>query len=104
MINNLNHKEVSGVDSPSLPRNQIKRTTGQPPLAKEGNGVSVRIDSEFVTMRYYPSMYDWLEFQCSIWVWEGGSLPSPEDPRIALSAERYTAPSDKFETSHPVYG
>ncbi len=102
MIGNLHHQEVAGVFGPSLLRHQMLRTMDEARVAMERNGVSIRIASEIVTKRCYPSIYDWLEFQCGIWAWRGGSLPSPDDPRLSIFAERYTTPSGEIETTHHV--
>ena len=102
MIGNLHHQEVAEVFGPGLRRNQMIRTLDQARVAMERNGVSIRIASEIVTHRYYPSIYHWLEFQCGLWAWSGGSLPSPDDPRLALFAERFTTPSGEIETTHHV--
>ena len=64
MIGNLHHQEVAEVFGPGLRRNQMIRTLDQARVAMERNGVSIRIASEIVTHRYYPSIYHWLEFQC----------------------------------------
>ena len=102
MIGNLHHQEVAEVFGPRLVRNQMIRTLDQARVAMERNGVSIRIASEIVTHRHYPSIYDWLEFQCGIWAWSGGPLPPPDDPRLALFAERFTIPSGEIETTHHV--
>ena len=102
MIGNLHHQEVAAVFGPGVPRNEMVRTMDQARVAMERNGVSIRIASEIVTKRYYPSIYDWLQFQCGIWAWGGGPLPSADDPRLALFAERYTTPSGEIETTHHV--
>ena len=102
MIGDLHHQEAAELFGPGIRRNQMIRTLDQARVAMERNGVSIRIASEIVTNRYYPSIYHWLEFQCGIWAWSGGSLPSPDDARIALFAERYTTPSGEIETTHHV--
>ena len=102
VIGNLHHQEVNAVFGPSLPRHQMLRTMDETRVAMERNGVSIRIASEIVTKRYYPSIYDWLEFQCGIWAWGGGPLPSPDDPRLALFAERNTTTTGEIETTHHV--
>ena len=102
MIGNLHHQEVSALFGPGLPHHQMIRTVDEARVAMERNGVSIRIASEIVTKRYYPSVYDWLEFQCGIWAWGGGPLPSPDDPRLALFAERNTTASGEIETTHHV--
>ena len=102
MIGNLHHQEVSALFGPGLPHHQMIRTVDEARVAMERNGVSIRIASEIVTKRYYPSIYDWLEFQCGIWAWGGGPLPSADDPRLALFAERNTTESGEIETTHHV--
>ena len=102
MIGNLHHQEVGELFGPRQPRHQMIRTLEQARVAMERNGVSIRLASEIVEKRYYPNIYEWLQFQCSIWAWSGGSLPSPDDVRLALFAERNTTPSGEIETTHHV--
>ncbi len=102
VIGNLHHQEVNAVFGPTTPRHQMIRTLDEVRVAMERNGVSIRIASETVTKRYYPSIYDWLSFQCGIWAWGGGPLPSPDDARLSLFAERYMRPSGEIETTHHV--
>ena len=102
MIGNLHHQEAAEVFGPRLLRNQMIRTLDQARVAMERNGVSIRIAAEIVTNRYYPSIYDWLEFQCGIWAWSGTPLPSPDDARLALFAERCTTATGEIETTHHV--
>ena len=102
VIGNLHHQEVNAVFGPGTPHHQMIRTLDEVRVAMERNGISIRIASEIVTKRYYPSIYDWLQFQCGIWAWGGGPLPSPDDPRLALFVERYTTPSGEIETTHHV--
>ena len=102
VIGNLHHQEVNAIFGDTAPHHQMIRTLDEVRVAMERNGVSIRIASETVTKRYYPSIYDWLWFQCGIWAWGGGPLPSPDDPRLSLFAERYTGPSGEIETTHHV--
>ncbi len=102
MIGDLHHQEAGELFGHGPRRNQMIRTLDQARVAMERNGVSIRIASEIVTHRYYASIYDWLEFQCGIWAWGGGQLPSPDDPRLTLFAERCTTPSGEIETTHHV--
>ena len=102
VIGNLHHQEVNALFGPTAPRHQVIRTLDEVRVAMERNGVSIRIAAETVTKRYYASVYDWLLFQCGIWAWGGGPLPSPDDPRLALFAERNTTPSGEIETTHHV--
>ncbi len=102
MIGNLHHQEAAELFGSGLPRNQLIRTLDQARVAMERNGVSIRVAAEIVTKRYYPSIYEWLRFQCDIWAWSGRSLPSPDDVRLAQFAERNTTPSGEVETTHHV--
>ena len=102
VIGDLHHQEVKELfgDGPRL--HQSIRTSDQVRVALERCGVSIRIAADIVAKRYYPSIYEWLQFQCSIWAWSGGPLPSPEDERLRLFAERNTTPSGEIETTHHV--
>ncbi len=102
VIGNLHHQEAAEVFGPRVLRNQMIRTLDQAQVAMERNGVSIRIASEIVTNYYYASIYDWLEFQCGIWAWSGAPLPSPDDARIGLFAERCATPAGEIETTHHV--
>ncbi|MBT4497776.1 MAG: class I SAM-dependent methyltransferase [Gemmatimonadetes bacterium] len=102
LIGDLHHQEVNEVFSVGPRLNQIIRTLEQVQVAMERNGVEIRLAANIVSKRYYPDIYEWLQFQCSIWVWSGGSLPSPDDARWALFAERNTTPSGEIETTHHV--
>ena len=102
VIGDLHHQEAADVFGPRVLRNQMIRTLDQSRVAMERNGVGIRIASEIVTNYYYASIYDWLEFQCGIWAWSGTALPSPDDPRITLFAERCTTLTGEIETTHHV--
>ncbi len=103
MIGNLHHQEAAKLFGPRQPRNQMIRTLDEARVAMERNGVGIRIASEIVTKRYYPSIYEWLQFQCDIWAWSGRSLPSHDDVRLALFAERNTTPVGG-DRDHPPRG
>jgi len=47
-------------------------------------------------------MYAWMEYICNLWTWLGILLPEPDDPRIALFAERNTTTTGEIETTHHV--
>ena len=102
MIGNLHHQEVAELFGPRQPSNQMIRTLDQARVAMERNGVSIRIASELVSKRYYPDIYEWLQFQCDIWTWSGAQLPSADDVRIPIFAERNTTRSGEIETTHHV--
>ncbi len=71
-------------------------------VALERNGVGIRLAADLISKRYYPTIYDWLEFQRSIWAWSGVVLPAPEDPRFELFEQRNTTASGAIETTHHV--
>ena len=71
-------------------------------VAMERNGVGIRFAADVVEQRIYPDVYEWLQFQCSIWAWGGGSLPRHDDPRLKLFAERNTTSTGEIETTHHV--
>ena len=105
MIGNLHHQEVAevfGPGQPQLSRPQTTRTLDQARVAMERNGVGIRIAAEIVRKRYYPSIYEWLQFQCRIWAWSGKTFPPFDDVRLAQFAERNTIPSGEIETTHHV--
>ena len=105
MIGNLHLQEVAELFGPSQtlqPRNQMIRTLEQARVAMERNGVSIRIASDIVTKRYYPNIYEWLQFQCSIWAWVGDPLPCADDARLELFAERNANLRGEIETTHHV--
>lgn len=70
--------------------------------AMERCRVSIRLVSDIVTKWYYPDIYEWLFWQCSIWTWLGIPLPEPDDPQIDLFAERNTAATGEIETTHHI--
>ncbi|MCY4110768.1 MAG: methyltransferase domain-containing protein, partial [Chloroflexi bacterium] len=105
VIGNLHHQEVTETFGPGQtrqPHHETIRTLDQARAAMEQNGVSIRIAADIVRKRYYPSIYDWLQFQCRIWTWSGKPLPSPDDVRFRLFAERNTLQSGEIETTHHV--
>ncbi len=105
MIGERHHQEVAGVFGPGRtcqPHREMIRTLDQARAAMERNGVQIRIAADIVRKRYYPSIYDWLQFQCRIWAWSGKPLPSPDDERLAHFAERNATASGEIETTHHV--
>ena len=109
MIGNLHHQEVGALFGPGQPRHQMIRTLDQARVAMERNGVSIRLAAEIVEKRYYPNIYEWLQFQCSIWTWSGGSLPSHDDVRRQTAAFRRTQRSlasqhSTYPTTRPAHG
>lgn len=65
-------------------------------------GVDVRIAADIITKWYYPDIYEWLQFQCDIWIWLDEALPEADDPRLRLFAERNTTTTGEIETTHHV--
>ena len=102
VIGNLHHQEVSALFGPRRRRNQTISTSEEVRVAMERNGVSIRFAADIVEKRYYPDIYEWLQFQCSIWAWRSGPLPRPDDARLALFADRHTTSSGEIETTHHV--
>ncbi len=101
-IGELHHQEVAELFGAGPRMNQGISALDQVRVAMERNGVGVRIAADMVSKRYYPTIYDWLRFQCSIWAWSGKPLPTPEDPRLELFEQRNTTASGAIETTHHV--
>ncbi len=68
----------------------------------ERNGIGIRLGADIVEKRYYTDIYEWLQFQCSIWAWVGAPFLSPDDVRLRFFAERNTSSSGEIETTHHV--
>lgn len=102
LIGELHHQEVREIFGGGPRRNQRVRALDQAAVAMERSGVNTRVAADFVTKRHYPDIYEWLKFQCGIWAWAGGSLPSPDDPRLALFAERNCRADGSVEVTHHV--
>ncbi len=104
VIGNLHHQEVRELFGAGQRHNQLIGTSDQVRVAMERNGVSIRLAADRVAKRYYPDVYEWLQFQCSIWAWAGAPFPAPDDARLELFAERNTTPSGEIEaTGHVVW-
>lgn len=101
VIGDLHHQEVREVFGGAPRFNQHIRTLEQIKVATERSGVEIRVAADVVSKRYYPDVYEWLKFQCGIWAWSGQPLPSPDDPRLQLFAQRNTGP-DGIEVTHHV--
>ena len=102
VIGDLHHQEARELFGGGPRLNQAIRTSEQVRVAFERCGVSIRIATDIVQKRYYPNIYEWLRWQCSIWAWSGHQFPSPDDPRLKLFAERNTIASGEIETTHHV--
>lgn len=101
-IGGLHHQEVREIFGEGERANQMMNVLDQAKVAMERNGVSVRIAADIVSKRYYPDIYEWLKFQCSIWAYTGRPPPSADDPRLELFAERNTNSLGEIETTHHV--
>lgn len=102
VIGDLHHQEVREVFG-GIPRlSQLITVQDQVRVAFERAGVDIRSAGDLVTKRYYPDIYQWLKFQCSIWAWSGREFPRPDDPQLALFADRNTDGSGRIATTHHV--
>ena len=102
LIGQLHHQEVGEVFGDKTRLSQMITVQDQMRVSMERNGVGIRFAADVVEKRIYPDVYEWLQFQCSIWAWGGGSLPRYDDPRLKLFAERNTTSSGEIETTHHV--
>lgn len=102
LIGELHHQEVTEVFGDSTRLSQTITVQDQMRVSMERSGVGIRFAADVIEKRIYPDVYEWLQFQCSIWAWAGGTLPSCDDPRLKLFAERNTTSSGEIETTHHV--
>ena len=102
LIGELHHQEVREVFGDRTRLSQTITVQDQMRVSMERSGVGIRFAADVVEKRIYPDVYEWLQFQCSIWAWAGGTLPSCDDPRLKLFAERNTTSSGEIETTHHV--
>ena len=56
----------------------------------ERNGFEVRLAADILGKMVFQDIYTWFQYQCNLALEFGGSLPDPDDPRIALYAARNT--------------
>lgn len=101
-IGELHQQEVREIFGEGERANQTMTVLDQAKVAIDRNGVSVRIAADIVSKRYYPDIYEWLKFQCSIWAYTGRPPPSSDDPRYELFAERNHNAAGEIETTHHV--
>ena len=102
VIGDLHHQETRELFGTGPRLNQMINTLDQVRVAMERNGVGIRIAADIVSKRHYPDIYEWLQFQCSIWGWAGSSFPDASDVRLRLFAERNTNQVGEIETTHHV--
>lgn len=100
VIGDLHHQEVREVFGGR--RRQPVSVLDTVSVAFERGGVDIRIAANLISRRYYPDIYEWLKFQCSIWAWSGTPLPAPDDPRLELFARRAADDRGRIATTHHV--
>lgn len=100
VIGDLHHQEVREVFGGR--RRQPVSVLDAVSVAFERSGVDIRVAADLISRRYYPNIYEWLKFQCSIWAWSGTPLPHPEDPRLELFARRAADEHGRIATTHHV--
>lgn len=100
VIGDLHHQEVREVFGGR--RRQPVTVLDAVSVAFERSGVDIRYAANLISRRYYPDVYEWLKFQCSIWAWSGVPLPEPDDPRLELFARRTTEADGRIATTHHV--
>ncbi len=68
----------------------------------ESCGISIRLVADIFSKWYYPDVYEWLFWQCSLWTWLQVPLLEADDPRIIQFAEKTTIATGEIETTHHV--
>ncbi len=101
-IAELHHKEVVEIFSDRSRREEMIPKVDEVRVLMERNGFNVRLAANLISKWIYPDVYAWLQFICNVWTWLGIPLPAPDDPRIALFAERNTTATGEIETTHHV--
>jgi SAM-dependent methyltransferase len=101
-IAELHHKEVVEVFGEGSRGEESIRKVDEVRVLIERNGFDVRLAADFFSKWLYPDVYAWVEYICNLWTWLGIPLPEPDDPRIALFAERNTIATGVIETTHHV--
>jgi SAM-dependent methyltransferase len=101
-IAELHENEVDVIFDPEYHRREIKPRVNEVKMMLERNGFEVRLAADRFTKWIYPDLYAWLQYQCNLWTWLHVPLPEPDDPRIALFAERNTNAKEEIEITHHV--
>ena len=101
-IAELHQKEVVGIFGDSSHRKGMIPKVDEVKALMERNGFDVRLAADIFTKWIYPDVYAWVQYICNLWTWLGIPLPEPDDPRIALFAERNTIATREIETTHHV--
>ena len=101
-IGELHHQEVDEIfgDPPMnvKPESLLK----QHRQVLESHGFEIRLAADLLGKIYFADIYNWLEWECNIWSWLGMQLPRPDDPRIALFAERNTQTNGEVKVTDHV--
>jgi SAM-dependent methyltransferase len=95
-------KEVVEIFSDRFRKTAMHRTVDRVRVLMERKGFDVRLAADFFSKWLYPDVYAWVEYISNLWTWLGIPLPEPDDPRIALFAERNTIETGEIETTHHV--
>jgi SAM-dependent methyltransferase len=101
-IAELHHKEVMEIFGDNPPSKERIRKVDEVRGLMEQNGFDVRLAADIFTKWIYPDVYAWVQYICNLWTWLGIPLPKPDDPRIALFAERNTITTGEIETTNHV--
>lgn len=100
MIGELHHQEVAAAWGSK--RRQPINTLDTVLVAFDRCGLDIRVAANLITRRRYPDVYEWLKFQCSIWVWSGTPLPQPDDPGLQRFVEQASDNASRIVTTHHV--
>ena len=99
-IAELHHKEVIEIFDPRFRSQEMIPKVDEVRALMEQNGFDMRLAADVITKSFYPDVYVWLQSECNIRAWLGIPLPEPDDPRIALFAERNTTATGEIETTN----
>jgi SAM-dependent methyltransferase len=95
-------KEVVEIFSDRFCKKAMHRRVDEIRALMEHKGFNVRLAADFFSKWLYPDVYAWVAYISNLWTWLGIPLPEPDDPRIALFAERNTIETGEIETTHHV--
>ncbi|GAB3917666.1 hypothetical protein GCM10027613_18410 [Microlunatus endophyticus] len=100
MIGDLHHQEVAAAwgTRRRQPVNALDTVT----VAFDRCDLDIRVAANLITRRFYPDVYEWLKFQCSIWAWSGRPLPEPDDPGLQRFVDRSADNTGRVVTTHHV--
>lgn len=96
------HKEVAEIFGEHSSAKELVRKVDQLRDMVERNGFDVRFAADSFTKWIYPDVYAWVEYITNLWTWLGIPLPEPDDPRIALFAERNMIATGEIVTTNHV--